>query len=81
MDPRLVTFRAEFLALETLVVGLMRGLIATNPSAAEVLQQKGNRLAEELKQRSFPQLGPEQSDAYSAELQEAWERLMQRVMS
>lgn len=80
MDPKIIAFRAEFLALETLVVGLMRGLIATIPDAAGVLQQKGTQFAEELRLRAIRGVTPEESDALSAEIQDAWERLIQRVL-
>ena len=81
MDPRLIQFRAEFLALETLIVGLLRGVIATNPDVGASLRQKETQFAEKLRLHTLPGMSPEESDALSAEVQEAWEQLMQRVLA
>ena len=80
MDLETIRQRAEFLALEALVIMIVRALRESSPSVAQslpvALRQTG-----EILTRVHPMLATaEQGDLLMAELQEAWERLSQRVL-
>lgn len=80
MDLEIVRVRAEFLALETLVVMLARAVAESGPAArqslATALKESGEKLT-----RAHPKgVSAEQGDLLMGELQEAWERLARRVL-
>jgi len=80
MDIEHVRERAEFLALEALVVMLARAL---SESGSTVQQSLAAALKEsgEMLMRVHPKgVSAEQGDLLMAELQEAWERLSRKVL-
>lgn len=80
MELETVRQRAEFLALEALVIIIVRSLLESSPSAQTSLALALAQEAETLS-RVHPQaVSAEHSDLLMGELQEAWERLSQRVL-
>lgn len=71
--------RAEFLALETLVIGITRAQQRAFPFFASSLAQTGSQFLGELSLVAMKDVSPEQADLLTAELRDAWEKLMQRV--
>lgn len=81
MDIETIRLRSEFLALEILTVQTVRALADAHPSFAQSLREQGNLTTERLSRLAIPRAPtPEQADLLSSELQEAWERLLQRVL-
>jgi hypothetical protein len=80
MDIETVRLRAEFLALETLVVMLAKAIGESTPAAQQslaiALKESGEKLT-----RAHPKgVSAEQGDLLMAELQDAWEALSRRVL-
>ena len=80
MDIDTLRSRAEFLALETLVVMTVKALRDAYPSVATSLPQALRQQGEKLTRAHPTGLSAEQGDLYMAELQEAWQRLTARVL-
>jgi len=80
MDIQHIRERTEFLALETLVVMLMKTLREASPSFAQSLPQALVEAGEKLKGVHPKGASPEQGDLLMGELQEAWANLTQRVL-
>ena len=72
--------RAEFLALEALVVMITIALRDGLPSVAASLPLAARQSAEQLTRVHPKGVAAEQGDLLMAELQEAWGRLMQQVL-
>lgn len=73
--------RAEFLALETLVIGMTRAMQRSFPSFGPSLRQTGNHMLSRLDQVVVKGQSPEVSDLLAAELRDAWEQLLAKVLS
>lgn len=81
MDIDTLRSRAEFLALESLVVMLTRALRDAYPSVATSLPQALHQSGEQLTRVHPKGANAEEGDLYMAELQEAWQRLTARVLA
>lgn len=75
-----VRLRAEFLALEALVIMITRALRDASPSFAASLPQAARQSAELLTRVHPAGSSAEQGDLLTAELQEAWDRLTQKIL-
>lgn len=80
MDIDRIRERAEFLALETLVVMLIQGLQDSGRVDRSDLVQTLQKAAQTLRQTHPRKATPEQGDLLMGEMQEAWDRLVQRVL-
>lgn len=70
----------ELLALETLVVAFIRAAASSASNVQQFLQQLESRRTEELAAVRLTDRNPIESDLAAAEIQEAWTRLMQKVL-
>lgn len=80
MDIETIRLRAEFLALEALVVMLAKALSESGPSARQSLATALKESSEKLTRVHPKGVSAEQGDLLMAELQDAWEALSRRVL-
>jgi hypothetical protein len=80
MDKQFIRLHSEFLALENLMIGVMRALQRSSPAFAKSLAEVTSQKAEEYRWMRFPDLPPEMADALAGDFSDAWERLVKRVL-
>lgn len=81
MDNDLIRQRSEFLVLETLTVSVIRYLAQEDASFSQALEHLRTQGLEKLQTQSVSRVDAVISDHLTAELSEAWERLMQQVLT
>lgn len=81
MDIADVRLKCEFLALETLVVAVTRAMARGSPAFEQSLRETGNQALENYRLIAMPDRNPLEADLITGEFREAWERLLQRVLS
>jgi hypothetical protein len=80
MDIEIIRLRSELIALEILTISTVRALQEAFPSFAQSLPMAGAGTSEQLRTLAVRHAPPEMSDLLTAELQEAWERLLKRAL-
>lgn len=80
MDMELIRLKSEFLALETLMVAVLKSMQRSMPQFAESLRTSAQAATEQYRELPVKAQSPEESDLLAAEFQEALNRLLQRVL-
>ena len=78
---QIIRLSAQLVALETLFIATSRALQRGFPAYAQSLREIGRQRTDEYRQGiAFRDLSPEKSDLVAAELQEAFEDLLERAL-
>lgn len=80
MNIEMIRLRSELVALEVLTVGVVRDLQRKEPALRPALQQLADRMTAQSDRLPVQANSAEEADLLASEFQEAWQRLMQRVL-
>jgi hypothetical protein len=80
-DIEMIRLRSELAALESLVIVMAKGMQGLSPRFAEGLRLSKDRAPKTHEQISTQAATPQEADLVANEFREAWERLIQRVLT